>query len=194
MNLTGKRNQIGTMRQVVRMLKNVPTDSGAGAIDHYGVIVTTRGLLRKQSGNRALSFAEIINSEGYEIWLRQEADITNNLRVDNKFLIDGLVYSMDSWELVNEVKFYYRIKVNIHKSGTVKVVAPQPIDADTGVLAVWLTTTIGAASVSSGVEREGTGYTPSGNPPGNKEFYHSGSTITFLNSFASGEIIYVLYK
>jgi len=185
------------------MLKNVPTDSGAGAVDHYGVIVTTRGSLQKQSGNRALSFAEIINSEGYEIWLRQEADITNNLRVDNKFLIDGLVYSMDSWELVNEVKFYYRIKVNIHKSGTVTVVAPQPIDADTGVLAVWLTTTIGATSVSSGVlsgktilgvEREGTGYTPSGSPPGNKEFYHSGSTITFLNSFASGEIIYVLYK
>lgn len=200
------RTQIGEMRSKVEMLKNVPTDATTGgAIDHYGIIVTTRGRLRKRSGQRDLSFGDIVDAESYELTMRYQVDIENNLRIDTKFLINGLVYSINSWELFQEVKFYYKVNIAINKGGSVTIVAPSPINPDIGVKSVWLTTTPGQSTVSNnlfigttilGVEREGTGLTKVSGTPVNREFSFSGNTITVdaTNPFNAGEMIYVLYK
>lgn len=194
------------MRSKVEMLKNVPTDATTGgAIDHYGIIVTTRGRLRKSSGNRALTFGEIINDESYELIMRYQQAIENDLRIDTKFLINGLVYTIDSWEKFEEINFYYRIKMSIHKGGTVTVDAPTPISDDVGVKAIYLTTNAGDSTVSSntligktilGVEREGIGYTLTVGTPANRQVSFSGNTLTFDSAipFNAGEIVYVLYK
>lgn len=194
------------MRSRVQMLKNVPTDATTGgAYDNYGIIVTTRGRLRRSSGNRALTFGEIINDESYELILRYQQAIENDLAINTKFLINGLVYSIDSWEKFEEINFYYRIKMSIHKDGSITVVAPTPISSDAGVKAIWLTTNAGDFTVSSntligktilGVEREGIGYTLVIGTPVNRQVSFSGNTLTFDSSitFNSGEIVYVLYK
>lgn len=200
------KSGIGEMRSVVQMLKNVPTDAiGGGARDHYGIIVTTRGRLRKTGGSRTLNLSEISNAETYELILRYQTAIENDLRIDTKFLINGLVYTIDTWDKFEQINFYYRIVIKINRDGTITVIAPTPIPSDAGVQARWLTTVPGANTVSSsdilnktilGVARSGIDFTLVTGAPGNMEVLYSGSTLTFdpLTPFNSGEIVYVLYK
>lgn len=199
------KSGIGEMRSVVQMLKNVPTIAGAGYEDHYGIIVTTRGRLRKSGGNRTLSFSEIVNAETYELIMRYQVAIDNDLRIDTKFLINGLVYTIDTWETFEQINFYYRIIVKINRDGAITVIAPTPIGSDAGVQARWLTTTPGGNTVTSadtlnktilGVARSGVEFTLVSGTPGNLEVSYSGSTLIFdpLTPFNSGEIVYVLYK
>lgn len=198
-------SHIGQMRSVVQMLKNNPTPATTGGQrDVYGVLLTTRGRLRKSSGGRTLSFAEIVNAESYRLITRYQQGIENDLRVDSKFIIDGLVYTLNSWDKYREINFYYLFDLSIYKGGSVTVAGVTPVGSAEGVQAVWLTTAPGATSVYSAaldvpgitilaVEREGTGFSP-GTPPGNKQFWFVNGTVSFEGEFNVGEMVYVLYK
>lgn len=108
------------MRQVVTILVNTPTDTDSGgATDSYSTLLVTRGRLRQRYANREMSFGEAVENENYELIIRYQDAIASNMSVDMKFSIDGKVYSLSSWELVNEIKDYYRFKVTIHKSATI---------------------------------------------------------------------------
>lgn len=103
---------IGEMKQVVAFLENNPTDSTTGgAYDHYTTLLTTRGRLRKSSGSRSLSFGEILNQEQYELICRFQTALV--IRIDMKVGIDGGVYTISSWEKIDERRFYYRFKLNL---------------------------------------------------------------------------------
>lgn len=104
---------IGKFDKVVALQKNTPTGQGAGLVDSYSTYVTTRGYLKKKSGNRGVSFGEILGNDSYTLFVRYQTAIATYLRTDNKVIIDSKTFTVDSFELVDEEKKYYKINLNI---------------------------------------------------------------------------------
>lgn len=103
---------IGKFDKVVAIQKNTPADQGAGALDSYSTYCTTRGYLKKTSGSRSVSFGEITGGNSYTLWVRFQTTIESNIRMDNKIIIDGRTFTIDSFELVDEEKKYYKFTLN----------------------------------------------------------------------------------
>ena len=97
----------GSLHKIVVFKSNAATTLGAGKADNYSTAVTTRGSLKKLSGNRSLSFGEMFQSSQYELMVRYDSSLT--LRVDMKVEIESKTYSINSWQKVGEIKFYYKL-------------------------------------------------------------------------------------
>jgi hypothetical protein len=99
---------IGKMDKVCELLQNTPTAQGAGAVDSYAVLLTTRGYLKKSSGSRSLQFADISVNDSWSLIVRKQNQMVNNLRRDMKWRIDNRTFTIDSWEDIEEEHFYYK--------------------------------------------------------------------------------------
>lgn len=106
---------VGEFDKVVAFQKNTATTLGAGKADSYATYCTTRGRLRKQNGSRGLSFGEMLQSSSFELLVRYESLLASNLRNDNKVLIDSKLYSISSYELIEEKKRYYKLTINLQE-------------------------------------------------------------------------------
>lgn len=113
--------KIGQMRSSVQFLVNVPTAAATttreavttgGLNDVYSVLLTTRGRLRKKSGNRSFMMGLIEIKESYELICRFQSTLESNLRVDNKVLIDSKTYTLNSWEKIDEINHLYVFDLN----------------------------------------------------------------------------------
>lgn len=98
---------IGQMKQVCDLLINSQT-IGLGAKDNYLLAATTRGYLKKGGGSRSVNGGDIGINDNWTLIVRQEAAITTNLRVDNKWRVGSRLFTVQSWEDVEESGFYYK--------------------------------------------------------------------------------------
>jgi hypothetical protein len=100
---------IGKLRQSGQLQINTPTQQGAGYKDNFATLLTCRGDLTKQRGDRGLNSSEVeINAKW--IWVcRYQAAIAN---VTNKksirWIIDGRTFKVDDYESVDQKKRYIR--------------------------------------------------------------------------------------
>lgn len=193
---------LGQMRTIAKLCLNIPTSQGAGYTDNYGILLTTRGKLEKSSGSRSLLSGEIEGNSSYNLTVRYQQAIDVNLSISSKWLIGGIFYTIDSWEKVEEINFYYKFRLSKKEPpvsalgglSDIEILGLQP-----GLI---LTTTPGATTVDMGitpsqillVARSGEIYTRSSGAPGNGQFAESAGVLSFNIAFNAGEIVYVLYK
>lgn len=107
-----RKTEIGQRRCIVRFERNVPTALGAGKKDDYEEFLTTRGKLSKMRGNRSLSFGEANIQNQWELYVRFEVALENDLSKSMRLLIDNMIFTIDSWELVDQKRRYYRFVLN----------------------------------------------------------------------------------
>lgn len=192
---------VGQMKRKVQLCLNVPSSQGAGYTDSYGILLTTRGKLEQSSGNRSLVYGEIEGRSSHTLTVRYQRAIETNISVSSKWLIDGVFYTIDSWEKIGDENFYYKFRVNKKEpaagSGVLQEVTGSGLQAP-----LYLTTTAGATSIDMGVTpsevllvaKSGSIFTKVGSNPASFEFSVSGSVLTFGVTFNADEIVYVLYK
>lgn len=190
------------MRTIAKLCLNIPTAQGAGYTDNYGILLTTRGKLEKSSGSRGLLSGEIEGNSSYNLTVRYQQAIDVNLSISSKWLIGGIFYTIDAWEKVEEINFYYKFRLSKKEPpvsalgglSDIEILGLQP-----GLI---LETTPGATTVDMGVTpseillvaRTGEIYTRAAGAPGNHQFAESAGVLSFNIAFNAGEIVYVLYK
>lgn len=107
---------IGQLRSVVTFEKNTPGVKGAGFSDDYTELLNTRGRLRKRSGNRGLSFGQIMLDSGFELIVRAEDALNTALSVNPaatlRIVVDGKIYTITSYEKVEQKGFFYIFLLN----------------------------------------------------------------------------------
>lgn len=103
---------IGKMRQTGILKQNHPVaNSSGGEDDNYTTVLTTRGWLRKDSGNINLLTGQITLTKTYTWICRFQQAITVN--VDTTWFIGGQEYVLEDYELIDEIKHLY--KFNLRK-------------------------------------------------------------------------------
>lgn len=100
------------MDKIVAFRKNTPVAKGAGFEDGYATLVTTRGQLRKKSSYRNLQGGELGFNNQYELIVRYQQTIEDNMRSDLKVLIDSVTYTIAGWEKTGEKRFYLKFDLN----------------------------------------------------------------------------------
>lgn len=89
---------IGNMDEVVEFLQNTPVVVGAGNQDGYALALTTRGYLKRDSGNRAQNFADINGYTTFRLTVRKQAALTALLSMSLKIRINSRIYTIHSWD------------------------------------------------------------------------------------------------
>lgn len=103
---------VGKMRKVVKFYKNTPAQQGAGWKDNYALLLTTRGYLKKDFGDRNGAFGEISSDSSFTLFVRKQDALQNNLSVSIKLIIDNYWYTINSWEEVEHLVLFYRFKIH----------------------------------------------------------------------------------
>lgn len=195
---------VGNMREVCTLCLNAPANQGAGAVDNYGALLTTRGQLSRSSGNRSLTFGEIQGNSSYILTVRHQQAIESNIVISAKWLINNDFYTIESWEKVGQRDFYYRFVLNKKEAvftGSVDLSAISGLGLQPPL---YLTTTAGQSSIVLNlpanadivlIARTGLIFNKVATNPGNFEFSYESGSLNFsaANPF-TGEVVFVLYK
>lgn len=105
---------VGEMRKVGTFRKNVPVSDGAGGQkDSFTDVITVRGKLSKQSGRKALEQGEFVGNKGYEWICRYNSVLVPD--TETIIVIDGLQYRVNDWELIDEIKHFYRFTLSLNR-------------------------------------------------------------------------------
>lgn len=103
---------IGQMKKVCTLLINTgQTSTTGGGTDSYSSGPTTRGYLKRDSGDRGQQFGDIVGQNTWTLIVRVQAQITVNLGMGVKWLIDNKRFTVQSWEDINQEGFYYKFKL-----------------------------------------------------------------------------------
>lgn len=100
---------IGKLRQSGELQTNNPTQLGAGKKDNFTTLLTCRGELIKQRGNRVLDSGEVVINAGWWWTCRYQdaiANITNKKSI--RWIIDGRKFTVNNYELIDQKKRYIR--------------------------------------------------------------------------------------
>lgn len=113
---------IGQMRSVVVFLTNTPVTTATatreavttgGGNDVYTTLLTTRGRLRKKSGNRGLDLGLLAGQDSYELICRFQSSLESALKVNMKVTVDSANYTITTWEKVDQINHIYKFDLNI---------------------------------------------------------------------------------
>lgn len=97
---------IGKMRDVCVLKSNATTDLGAGGLDNYVALLTTRGYLKKASGGRGVSFGDIAIGNTHTLIVRKSSQMTGSLRRDSKWEIKGRTFTINDYEEMEDPHYY----------------------------------------------------------------------------------------
>lgn len=104
---------VGKMRETVLFLQNTPTVKGAGSVDNYTNLLTTRGQLIDNSGSRNLSFGAIVDNGSWRLICRFQTALANSLRSDTKVVINTITYTINGRpKLVDQKKHIYEFSLS----------------------------------------------------------------------------------
>lgn len=106
---------IGNMDKVVTFYVNTPTDAGAGGNnDGYSAALTTRGFLKKQSGDRNSQLYDLAISNTWYLTVRKQNALSAILSPSLKVGVQGKegLFTVQSWEDVQEDHFYYKLTLS----------------------------------------------------------------------------------
>lgn len=202
--------QIGKLDKVVNFYTNTPfaTNSG-GAVDSYSLFCTTRGKLKKQSGNKSLSFGDIALESSYNLTVRYEALLATYLRVDNIITIDTRAFKLSSIEQDEERRMWYKLSLNERSASSVTFPIGPALNVVTpgNIAEVTITPTVGADFAYSAllaapnvtiliVAREGTVHYSAISPVGRQFNYVSSEGKIYFDPLIpfGNETVNVLYK
>lgn len=108
-------HSIGQFKETVVIEQNNPTQMGAGWVDVWSTLVTTKGFLRKLRGDRSLQSGEIFEDNAYELWIRYQPTLESNLSILKlRVIIGGKQFRIHSIEKIDQKNFYYRFLVSQH--------------------------------------------------------------------------------
>jgi len=108
--------EIGKFNKTITIELNTPIDQGAGAIDNWAELVSTKGSFKKSRGVRLLDSGAIFEDNIYELYLRQQSNIETNLSILKlRVVIDTRIYTISSIEKIDEKNFYYKFIIAEHK-------------------------------------------------------------------------------
>jgi hypothetical protein len=105
-----KPPDVGDMRQLCTLLINAPTRLTAGWQDNYSKsdAVKVHGSLQKKNGKRTLESGEVVLVSYWELKIRCLSEITSAIKPSSKWLIDGELYTIETWEKIdNKNKYLY---------------------------------------------------------------------------------------
>lgn len=103
---------IGDMRQTGTLRKNTPTPNASGGqTDNFSDVLTCRGRLTKQKGNKALEQGDIVFNKGYEWICRFQSAIV--IDKGSIWVIGGNTYRINDFEKVDELNHFYRFILSI---------------------------------------------------------------------------------
>ncbi len=100
---------IGKLREVIKFEKNIPgeTESG-GETDSFAEFLTTRGMLRKKRGNRGLEAGAVLLTSDYELVVRYQKDIADNLAGDSiRIVAQNRFFTIDSYDIYEQRFNFY---------------------------------------------------------------------------------------
>lgn len=101
------------MTSLVTFKKNTPTaKTTGGSADSYSTLATTWGFLQKKSGGRNLTVGDLGVDDSYVLIIDHIQDIEDNLRSDLKVTADGRTFAINSWEKVEEKRFYLKFNLS----------------------------------------------------------------------------------
>jgi hypothetical protein len=155
-----KNFHIGQLRQTAIFKVNTPTANATtdrdavltgGLNDSYSTLLTTRCKLRKSGGGRSLLQGMISDKESFEMICRFQDGIHNNLRIDTKIDILNFRYTIDSWEVIDEIKNFYKFRLNVEKQfalNSTPITDGSYLPASVGVFKLQLTLSAGGLTVS----------------------------------------------
>lgn len=112
---------IGQMRSSVVFKTNAPVTTATttreaittgGQNDVYSTSVTTRGRLRKHNGSRGLDLGAITGQDSYELICRYDSTLNSSLKVNMKVFVDSVEYSIQSWEVIDQIRHIYKFQLN----------------------------------------------------------------------------------
>lgn len=95
------------MRQKGTLSKNTPVPNQSGGMtDVYTDVCTFRGQLLQKSSSRTNEQGELVNNRNFQFITRAQ----NALVIDpgSRLIIDGTSYSILSYELVDQIKQWYK--------------------------------------------------------------------------------------
>lgn len=100
------------MKASVSFYTNTPAAQGQGNKDGYSLLLTTKGYLRKASGNKSLSFGDISTESTYMLTTRYQATIEQNLGASMKIISGGYWYTIESWKKTDERNDFIEFTLN----------------------------------------------------------------------------------
>lgn len=102
---------IGRMKEVVVFLSNTSTQSGAGWVDNYTTLLTTRGQLTDRGGSRSLSYGEVADNSSMRLIVRFQSALAAAIRSDMKIVISSVTYTFSSYKLIDQRKHLYEFLI-----------------------------------------------------------------------------------
>lgn len=100
---------IGKLREVIKFEKNAPNDTASGGqLDNWSEFLTTRGMLRKKRGDRGLEAGAVLLNSEYELVVRYQKDIADNLAGDKiRIVAQNRFFTIDSYDIYEQRFKYY---------------------------------------------------------------------------------------
>ncbi len=117
-----KRNlyNFSTMQYTGQLQNNVPPSDGSGGqTDGFVTVVTRRCSLEKISGRLSGDFGKMEYQKAYRLVCRYGKDLLSDpndpttlvFNSDSRWLINGLAYKIEDWELVDQYPFQIEFRV-----------------------------------------------------------------------------------
>ena len=103
---------IGDMRNTGTFRKNTPVpNTSGGTDDNYSDLLTCRGRLRQQSGNKAYEQGDIVQNKRYEWICRFQTALV--IDTDLILVIKGQIYRILDFEKIDELNHFYRFIISV---------------------------------------------------------------------------------
>ncbi len=117
-----KRNlyNFSTMQYTGDLQNNSPISDGSGGqVDNWVTVVTRRCSLEKASGRLSGDFGKMEYQKTYRLVIRYGKDLLSDQNdpttlvfdSDSRWLINGLAYKIEDWELVDQYPFQIEFRV-----------------------------------------------------------------------------------
>lgn len=108
-----KKIEIGDLKTMVDVYTNAPKllygsgRSGAGFIDQYEFLKNIRGKFTPFNGRRTVGNGEIVYEQMFKLLIRYDAEISNVLDFQLRFLINNKTYTYSSYKMNEEGRTIY---------------------------------------------------------------------------------------
>lgn len=110
-------DMIGRLDKIVAFQTNAPVASGAGNRDIYSTVLTTRGYLKFGGGSRSGADYLIEGNQAWTLIVRKENALVAILGMSLKVLIEGKLYTVQSFEDIDEEHGYYKFSLTRQQGG-----------------------------------------------------------------------------
>src|SRR4029078_8106665 len=103
----------GLMTKICEFKTNSRPQKGAGTGNSYSTLLSCRGYLKQQSGTRTLNNGDVEFDTSFTLITDFIQSLFNSIEADLKVLIDGITYTVDAWEKIDQKRFYLKFNLSV---------------------------------------------------------------------------------